>query len=855
MQREEGSRSFPVNTLLTFLMAWQYFYKVSNTGIGVLLLFIKSIIMALGEIYQSPGVIKVANALPQSYRQAHMMHLESALCYEVYTVCGTCHSIFPKKFCQLISEDGSVSTNVCPFIPLPKRTGSQQMPCGTPLLLARGAKAKLSAAKVYCYQSLRDGLQGLASRGLLDDCEHWRTRTAPANLMADVYDGHIWRDFSDFLDAPNSLLFCLNVDWFQPFQHVTYSVGAIYLSILNLPRSKRHLLENIILVGIIPGPKEPNFTINSYLTPLVKELKLGWISGPGFQLMDQNGLSVTVRVALGCVNCDIPASRKVCGFLGHRATLGCNKCLKHFSFDCTRANYSGFDRETWDMRSYDQHRRDCKKLENEKSVNSLKKAESELGVRNSVLLSLPYFDPIRQYAIDPMHNLFMGTAKHVLNIWMDKGQLPHKAIGTLQKKIKKFSIPSDMGRLPCNLSTFSGFTANQWKNWILVYSSVVLKDIIPVADYNCWLLFVRACSLLVSGAITTDDIEMADEFLFLFCTQFQELYGEQSCTFNMHLHLHLRDSLRDYGPLHSFWCFSFERYNGILSGYHTNKRGIEEQLMKKFLFDQRVHALAHSKGSVGNDGFLHLLPSLHSEMQSKSLFTWNAFHSFRKWQTQGVLKVTTLDKNEHEYIDYSLRSISMFVSMPPNPQSSGVLNKLQSDSLLTVYQLLYPNSVINFLPYAYQSYKWIMYAGDRIGNQSTSTSSSVITAYWPGYANTTDEFIGNCDSSRVGVVQKFLLHTVHITHPKAYPQMEKVDHLWANISWKKCHRYPVWFGLDSLVNSCEDEIPSAASFMPVAFIRSRCAHVCLDIDFGDAEHDSVQEKVFIAVPLKFQISA
>ena len=32
---------------------------------------------------------------------------------------------------------------------------------------------------------------------------------------------------SDFLSAPNNYGLILNVDWFQPFEHITYSVGVI----------------------------------------------------------------------------------------------------------------------------------------------------------------------------------------------------------------------------------------------------------------------------------------------------------------------------------------------------------------------------------------------------------------------------------------------------------------------------------------------------------------------------------------------------------------------------------------------------------------------------------------------------
>lgn len=55
-----------------------------------------------------------------------------------------------------------------------------------------------------------------------------------------------------------------------------HSEGAIYLTIMNLPRKERFLQENVILVGVIPGPSEPSPNINTFLRPLVKELNQLW---------------------------------------------------------------------------------------------------------------------------------------------------------------------------------------------------------------------------------------------------------------------------------------------------------------------------------------------------------------------------------------------------------------------------------------------------------------------------------------------------------------------------------------------------------------------------------------------------
>lgn len=99
----------------------------------------------------------------------------------------------------------------------------------------------------------------------------------PSGYLGDIYDGNVWNFFCsdnchNFLRSPYNLLLALNVDWFEPFERGVYAVGAIYLTILNVPRSIRYKTENVILVGVIPGPKEPKYTINSYLTPLILDL-------------------------------------------------------------------------------------------------------------------------------------------------------------------------------------------------------------------------------------------------------------------------------------------------------------------------------------------------------------------------------------------------------------------------------------------------------------------------------------------------------------------------------------------------------------------------------------------------------
>ena len=56
----------------------------------------------------------------------------------------------------------------------------------------------------------------------------------------------------------------------------------------------------------------------------------------------------------------------------------------------------------------------------------------------------------------------------------------------------------------------------------------------------------------------------------------------------MHLHMHLKECIQDYGPLHGFWLHAFERYNGILGSLSNNNFSIEVQLMNRFVHDNIV---------------------------------------------------------------------------------------------------------------------------------------------------------------------------------------------------------------------------------------------------------------------------
>ena len=137
------------------------------------------------------------------------------------------------------------------------------------------------------------------------------------------------------------------------------------------------------------------------------------------------------------VACDLQAARKTCGFLSYTANLRCSRCYQNFSrgfavSDC----YDNFDRDNWEMRSNSCHHFDVKEILKYSTKTERSKRESDLGWRYSSLLDLPYFHPIEMLLIDPMHNLFLGIAKHFArDLWIERSILDTTALTKIADRL------------------------------------------------------------------------------------------------------------------------------------------------------------------------------------------------------------------------------------------------------------------------------------------------------------------------------------------------------------------------------------------------------------------------------------
>jgi len=255
-------------------------------------------------------------------------------------------------------------------------------------------------------------------------------------------------------------------------------------------------------------------------------------------------------------------------------------------------------------------------------------------------------------------------------------------------------LPPGVGAIPsCISSTSNSMKSDELKTWVLYVSLYALKDSLPKPHFNMWQAFVRACKLLLKPYISVEETNHAHELLKLFNNTFVRLIGAKYCTPNMHMQLHIKSCIVDFGPVYCFWCYSFERYNGILGGYQTNNRSISVQLMRKF---SESHSIVTSYGNINQD-----VPSLH-ELKLLSKIDQNLYNIMPIYTYRAEKRLTSsmLKSNYHTFL------------------SGGKLRCLAKEDVVSITQFLqgfFPNDEIT-IERIVQSYSRIKIGRDNFAS-------------------------------------------------------------------------------------------------------------------------------------------
>ena len=259
------------------LRVWQVIFGVSQNAIRILLSILYTFLQLAGQdlIKKPPNSGDAIN---------RVVPVDPDL-VEMKTACLKCKTLYAEEetYDDNIGPDGkrTRTPKLCSYQEIPHGFGDESNECGNKLAKQKTNEHTKSLDKVP-YARIAVQLRKMFQRpGFKEACQKWRTRAnwLPKDVMADVYDGDVWQQdkWVEFWDESEyNVGLQLNLDWLEPHKSAQYSLGAIYLVILNLPRDIRYKRENIILVATLPDSSEHVGTTSRLVLPMVQQLIRLW---------------------------------------------------------------------------------------------------------------------------------------------------------------------------------------------------------------------------------------------------------------------------------------------------------------------------------------------------------------------------------------------------------------------------------------------------------------------------------------------------------------------------------------------------------------------------------------------------
>lgn len=304
----------------------------------------------------------------------------------------------------------------CTFTPL----GGQV--CNTSLLKSTlvGDRVVWQAIRRFPYQDPSGFIERLVTRPQVEDM-----LDGPMGLLeerrTDIWQAEYFANFLGpdklpFFTGYGRLAFALAVDWFNPYTNKEaqkkWSIGAIYLICLNLPWYLRFKIENVCVVGIIPGPHEPSLDqANHFINPVVTSFEEMWNPGIWIASTPRHPLGRLYRAVIALILADMIGARQIAGFTYPGHTFFCSYCL------LPRDRIDDFDVQSWPKRDLGVHRRRVREWKDAATLAERDLITKLNGIRWSDWELLVYYNPFLTVVLDPLHLWHALLKKHGRTAW------------------------------------------------------------------------------------------------------------------------------------------------------------------------------------------------------------------------------------------------------------------------------------------------------------------------------------------------------------------------------------------------------------------------------------------------------
>lgn len=351
--------------------------------------------------------------------------------------------------------------------------------------------ANLSMAQTMQYRGNYSHTPG-TFRDIFDGKDYQTLRGAPISV-----NGIPLESGTRYFEDPRDIALGLSTDGFGIFSRGQATAWPIILFNYNLPPETRFHIDNIIPLGIIPGPKKPAIP-DSFLIPLLEEL---YQLAKGVKTYDAISKSMFyLRAFLLIIFGDMPAISMLMKMKGVNGLSPCRACtIKAIPIpgDTNKTHYVPLSTNLAGLcRFHEEMMRQAKKVDQAPTQTAADDLAKEYGIKGTPILS--FLDSIalpQSFPFDFMHIAWENVIKALVAHWtgdfkgLDQGVECYelgkawKTIGALGASSNS-TIPSAYGpRIPDISQKGSFVSADMWTFWTKFLAPVLLRKAFQKPEY------------------------------------------------------------------------------------------------------------------------------------------------------------------------------------------------------------------------------------------------------------------------------------------------------------------------------------------------------------------------------------
>lgn len=364
-----------------------------------------------------------------------------------------------------------------------------------------------------------------------------------AGRTTDIFDGSNYRSLCGkkvelngktldhkYFEDSRDIALGLSTDGFAPFKRRKHTAWPLVVFLYNLPPELRVLIDSILSLGIIPGPKKP-IDADSFLWPFVRELLRLMHGVRAYDILSSKLFSLRAYLILAFG--DIPAISMIMRMKGHNGFCPCRMCeitglripggrATTYYVPLNRTSHPVYDPENLPLRTHGRFLTQANEVQNALSNADAEDLAKKYGIKGIPVLSyIPSLNFPASFPYDFMHLIWENLVKNLVLHWtgkfkgLDDGNESYsfpkavwEAIGEATSAAGS-TIPSAYGSRVPNIATHSSqCSAEMWSFWTLYLGPVLLRRRFQRPKYyGHFIRLVRLLNICLQFETTDDEID------------------------------------------------------------------------------------------------------------------------------------------------------------------------------------------------------------------------------------------------------------------------------------------------------------------------------------------------------------